>query len=307
MSKRSQYTDVIIDDEGNALNNISVSVYRNGTSSLATIYSNKAGGGKGNPFTTDTDGLIQFWSNPGSYDIVLSDTQNPKRVQDRTITFESISGDDKGVDGDQLEDDAIDSDHLQTDSVGKPEIQNDAVQSEETKSIWPWTTLFSASFTPDGGISPSAGVEYFLPLGGAGVSSTIDVGTENNAAAIYRAIHPGPFGSGVLNGAGVELRLNGLVVFDLNATGRTDLIWTYRLREITPDTVPSGSAALGSQIGSSLALTVVSPGNWFSGSSSGFTSSAVDIFWALTYSSSVTLSTAGPIGSFCEVQFRPVG
>lgn len=105
MSARSQYSDVVLDTSGNALEDISVTVKIAGTNTNATIYSTRAGGGTlTNPIVTTATGLVQFWAPPGSYDLTFHDTTLPARIDDRTITFEAVSGADGGIDGGQLPD-----------------------------------------------------------------------------------------------------------------------------------------------------------------------------------------------------------
>jgi hypothetical protein len=105
MSERSQFDTVVLDVEGNALEDIEVTVYDADTLDEATIYSTKTGGGSApNPFTTTANGLINFWANPGSYDINFNDTELPARITERTIQGSAIAGDtdDGGIDAAQL-------------------------------------------------------------------------------------------------------------------------------------------------------------------------------------------------------------
>jgi hypothetical protein len=98
VAKRTKFDDVVIDDEGNGLADVQVNVYEVGTVTPATIYTTRAGvGTKSNPFITTPGGLVQFYADPGTYDVVFSDTEIPERVSDRTITWEAISGDDEGI------------------------------------------------------------------------------------------------------------------------------------------------------------------------------------------------------------------
>jgi len=95
---RSQFDTVVIDSEGNALDNITVNVYLQGTTTPVTIYSTKGGGGTiTNPITTGASGLVQFWAPPGTYDVKFHDSELPARISDRTFAWESLSGADAGI------------------------------------------------------------------------------------------------------------------------------------------------------------------------------------------------------------------
>ena len=68
----SHYRDVVQDTKGNAMGNVSVSVYEAGTSSLADLYSDDGVTPQDNPFLTDADGEYHFYVTEGVYDIVLT-------------------------------------------------------------------------------------------------------------------------------------------------------------------------------------------------------------------------------------------
>lgn len=98
MAERSQYDEPVIDTAGNALANIQVSVYLETSPVLATLYSTRSGGGTiSNPITTGITGLVSFFADPGVYRLELHDTEVPERISDRTIYWDSVSGDDDGI------------------------------------------------------------------------------------------------------------------------------------------------------------------------------------------------------------------
>jgi hypothetical protein len=66
------YRDAVQDTKGNAMGNVSVSVYLQGTDTLATLYSDNGVTPKDNPFVTDAKGSYNFYVAQGIYDIVLS-------------------------------------------------------------------------------------------------------------------------------------------------------------------------------------------------------------------------------------------
>lgn len=71
----SYYRGVARDEFGNSLNEASVSVFEPDGVTLATIYSEETlTTGQANPFTTGADGVYDFYSDPGYYDIQVAKT-----------------------------------------------------------------------------------------------------------------------------------------------------------------------------------------------------------------------------------------
>lgn len=103
MSKRSQFDAPVIDEEGNALEAIEVTVYESDGVTEATIYNSKSGGGTiSNPIETDATGNVSFWSNPGEYVLSFHDTELPIRIADKEIVWSAVSGDEEGIDPNQI-------------------------------------------------------------------------------------------------------------------------------------------------------------------------------------------------------------
>ena len=110
-------TDIIVDAGGNSLlavlQNVQVAVYEGGTfgtagETAAPIYQAATGAAQGpspgaaasggpNPFTTGSSGSIEFFLDPGKYDIVYTDTQAPARFAQRVLSFDSVPGDAGGI------------------------------------------------------------------------------------------------------------------------------------------------------------------------------------------------------------------
>lgn len=104
MPTRSMYDEPVIDQEGDALEGIEITVYDAGTTNESTIYSGRTGGGTiANPITTDATGNVQFWAEPASYDIAFHDPELPARIADREITWEAVSGANEGIAQEQVE------------------------------------------------------------------------------------------------------------------------------------------------------------------------------------------------------------
>jgi hypothetical protein len=123
MAKRSQFYAVATDDEGNALEDITVTVYNVGTEVEASIYTARTGGSSApSSFETGADGEITFFADPGSYDITLEDSTIPARVADKTINWDAISGDTLGIAGSQIELFGITAFHMADDNVSPRNI-----------------------------------------------------------------------------------------------------------------------------------------------------------------------------------------
>lgn len=95
---RTQYSEVVtfVDTTTGALmpaDNARVSVFLPGTSTLVTIYTTRsAGTTKANPFTTGSDGSVEFWAEWGDYDIKYEDLNLPIRFGTKTFGWSSSSG-----------------------------------------------------------------------------------------------------------------------------------------------------------------------------------------------------------------------
>lgn len=101
---RAQFDSVIIDDEGNAVENALVTVYEADGETEATIYEEAEGGNlHDNPFSTDQKGLVNFFADPGAYKISLTDTEINKRFQERDLYWSAIYGGTGGIKAFQLE------------------------------------------------------------------------------------------------------------------------------------------------------------------------------------------------------------
>lgn len=94
------------------LSNVRVSVYKLDAAgarlaAMPTLYTTRTGATiQSNPFTTDVSGAIEFWADPGQYEIELVDLTVPERFADRkgvtSIGWSSIPGAPAGIDKTQL-------------------------------------------------------------------------------------------------------------------------------------------------------------------------------------------------------------
>lgn len=67
------YTNTVKDQFGKVIGGASVTVYKTGTSTLATIYSDNGITAKANPFVTNVySGVVDFYAENGAYDLVFS-------------------------------------------------------------------------------------------------------------------------------------------------------------------------------------------------------------------------------------------
>lgn len=85
------YTNSATDQTGKVIGGAQVAVYKTGTTTLATIYSDNGITTKSNPFLTNTlSGVVEFYAENGAYDLVLTApgrTFNPSDTQ-RIIIFD---------------------------------------------------------------------------------------------------------------------------------------------------------------------------------------------------------------------------
>ena len=103
-----QFTNQAIDAEGRPVRS-RVTVFRRGTNIEAddAVFANAAGGAQPNPFEA-ADGFVQFWANPGVYDVKIEDAVNvPPLYAPRIVAWDAISADSGGVLLFQLGDDIM--------------------------------------------------------------------------------------------------------------------------------------------------------------------------------------------------------
>lgn len=55
-----------------------------------------------NPFVTPAGGKVNFWANPGDYDILFHDTETPARIGDQSVGFQALGGGLSGIASTQL-------------------------------------------------------------------------------------------------------------------------------------------------------------------------------------------------------------
>lgn len=132
---RAAFAESIQDSSGAALGNITVSVYLAGTTTLATIYANRSGTAKSNPFSTGVDGMATFWADVGDYDVSFVDSQVPARVGAKTIGWVAAAGQANSVGTAQIADNSIVLAKMADDSVGGAEITANAVGMGELTGL----------------------------------------------------------------------------------------------------------------------------------------------------------------------------
>lgn len=99
------YSDPLDAGRVKPLGNIQVTVYRAGTTTLASLYAARSPSNNfpvSNPFTTTENGIVDFWVEYGSYDILFHDLQGPARIGDQTIGFEATTGGDGTIPGNKI-------------------------------------------------------------------------------------------------------------------------------------------------------------------------------------------------------------
>lgn len=93
-----EYNVYKVDSSGNRITSLGQrpSTYASRTSATDLGYSG----------TTDADGVISFWLDPGEYEIEIEDTNTPARISARTITWSSLAATDGSISGDYVSNDA---------------------------------------------------------------------------------------------------------------------------------------------------------------------------------------------------------
>lgn len=89
------------------LNNIRITVWKmqadgNREASAAIIYSTRSGTVKANPFTTGTNGRVDFFADPGEYEIDILDLMATPRISPETWHWSAVPGGPSGLDVTQL-------------------------------------------------------------------------------------------------------------------------------------------------------------------------------------------------------------
>lgn len=121
MPSRSGFDAVLVNSSGVPMSNISITVLKS-DGTQATVYQSKTGTSiKAQPIVTDSSnaGLIQFWADPGYYQVRATDLNVPARIATRFIPFDAVAGDmNGGIDSDQI---------TLTNEITSSMIQNDAI------------------------------------------------------------------------------------------------------------------------------------------------------------------------------------
>ena len=133
MAQRSGFDAVFLNDEGQPLIGLSIRVL-DSEGNLAQIYDTKTGTTlKAQPIITAaaTNGLVQFWAEPGYYQVEVSDTEIPARISSRVVPFDAVAGDtvegSEGISLSQLP--IITESKIGTNAVTESKIGTNAVTS----------------------------------------------------------------------------------------------------------------------------------------------------------------------------------
>lgn len=102
MAKRSNFIRTML-KAGLPLASIRVNLYTASTNTLATVYRDKTTASVWtNPFFTSSTGIMNFWANPGTYDVAIDDP-TLARITARRLPWEAVSGDSEGLAGTQID------------------------------------------------------------------------------------------------------------------------------------------------------------------------------------------------------------
>ena len=152
MAIRSGFDGSLLDVQtGTPLADVECTVL-NSSGTNATIYETRVGGAlKSNPFNTTANGVVNFFAEPGYYDIQARDTHIPARFTTRRIPFDAVSGDDNGIALKQIDiNNKIDQSMFQADSVGTSELKMYTSLGAGSTTTTSSQTLVSLSSIPPG-------------------------------------------------------------------------------------------------------------------------------------------------------------
>jgi len=236
---RSQFYDSVQDSSGNFVTTSEVTVYLYGTTTKATIYENESGSTqKANPFYP-TDGFINFWAEPNSYDVRIVDTANPITFNSRTMRFDAIPAV-SGVISQTINDGAI--------------VNNDVSSSAAIS----YSKLNLNGSIVNADINSAAAINYSkLNLSNLIVNSDIATAasiSQNKIAGYYYATS---FPSSPYDGQECVIRPEKLVPFSYikNQVGSNNVEWTFRYRSDTSKWVFMSGLPIGIFITTSGSIT----------------------------------------------------
>lgn len=111
--RRIQFNDIIAIESGGVLvplAGIQVTVRVAGSAELADLYTTRSGATQlANPFVTEAGGKLEFWADPGDYDIEIEDTEVTPRITAQTFGFTSANSGPEGIPGFSLENESVSS------------------------------------------------------------------------------------------------------------------------------------------------------------------------------------------------------
>lgn len=144
MAKRSGFDGVFLDPAtGNAISGIDWTVYESDGTTVATVYASKtANSPLPGTNTTSSTGVVQFWAEPGYYEVHIDDPSGA--IAERRIPFSAVAGDDGGITRVQIDfgtgvttgqigAQAVETANIKDDAVTAPKINANAVLSDNIK------------------------------------------------------------------------------------------------------------------------------------------------------------------------------
>lgn len=178
MPGRDCFIDTIwtYDEDGKVtvLEGVNVTLYKRGTSTLATMYDHPSNNTPINPpFVTGPGGLVEFWAVAGAYDLHVEDSQAPERIGDKVIGWNASPAGVGQLPGDIIEQSTIPSDRII--SVLREQLATDVQRALHPigEVIYWWcpssinpNTQFPAGFVPAEGQTLAAG-DHDFPGGGS--------------------------------------------------------------------------------------------------------------------------------------------
>lgn len=180
MSARSGFDGVLNDGStGMPLEGLKITVF-DANNQQATIYTSKTGNTlKSQQFLTPSSGIIQFWVEPGYYEVEVEDTEIPARIVTRRIPFNAVAGDDGGINLSQVEipDLSISGTKIAANSISNNRLVNKTIEAGKIKD----DTITDSEINSTANISGSKLADLSVGKGKIGTDAIDQSKIEDNA------------------------------------------------------------------------------------------------------------------------------
>jgi len=156
----SAWQGTIQNSTGDIVVGAEISVYDEGTGTLATIFSDIGGAALSNPFFSDSNGFAQFYAGAGQYRITATESGSGLSQTWRHVRLGSGGSTDTGTASDEVPLNSDLADVLRDSDIG----QTVAGLSSPGATNWDGGNLLNTAPVP---VNVNSGTTYTLPAGGS--------------------------------------------------------------------------------------------------------------------------------------------